>query len=87
MDEPFSALDVETRSRLYVELAELEDLRRKTVLLVTHDPSEAFRLCDRVAVIERGRVLQLGTPAELRAAPATVFVARLVEHAEGGDLS
>jgi molybdopterin-binding protein len=75
LDEPTADLDVAVRRRL---LADLERIVRQTapaIVLITHDPGEAFALADRVAVIEEGRIVQLGTPADIFEAPATEFVA------------
>jgi osmoprotectant transport system ATP-binding protein len=79
MDEPFGALDPITRRRLQDEFAALQARLRKTVVLVTHDVGEACRLADRVAVMSAGRLAQVGTPAEIRAAPATAFVAEFLD--------
>lgn len=77
LDEPLSALDAHTRRIVRAELAaELHELAIPT-LLVTHDFSDAARLADRIAVIAEGRLRQLGTPAELQAAPADELVAEL----------
>jgi len=82
LDEPFGALDAITRHELQAEFANLKAKLAKTVLLVTHDLIEAFRLCNRVAVMRQGRILQTGTPSELRNAPINDYVARLIEHGE-----
>ena len=82
MDEPFGALDPLTRRRLQEEFRALQTRLRKTVLLVTHDVAEAFRLGDEVAVMDGGRVLQHGTPADLRRAPAPGFVAEFIAAAQ-----
>ena len=75
LDEPLSALDARTRAAAARELgAVLRDSEAPT-LLVTHDFAEAAQLGDRVGVVDRGRVVQLGTPSELAAAPASAFVA------------
>jgi osmoprotectant transport system ATP-binding protein len=74
MDEPFGALDPLTRRRLQDEFHELQRRLGKTVLLVTHDVPEAMRLADEVAVMDGGRVLQRGAPAEILASPAEGFV-------------
>ena len=79
MDEPFGALDPLTRDALQQELLAMRRRLGLTILLVTHDVSEALLLADRVAVLAAGRILQLGTPAELFASPATPEVARLLE--------
>lgn len=75
MDEPFGALDPLTRRRLQREFLALNARLRKTVVLVTHDVEEAFLLADRVAVMSDGALVQVGTPDEIRAAPASEFVA------------
>lgn len=77
LDEPLSALDARTRSAATRELAEVLRETEAPTLLVTHDFADATRLADRVAVITEGRLRQLGTPAELRAAPADELVAEL----------
>jgi molybdate transport system ATP-binding protein len=75
LDEPLSALDARTRTRAGRELAAvLRDVHLPTIL-VTHDFTEAATLGDEVAIIDAGRVVQRGTPAELAAAPASAFVA------------
>jgi osmoprotectant transport system ATP-binding protein len=81
LDEPFGALDAITRADLQTSF---HDLRRElaiTTLLVTHDLSEAFLLADRVAVMHSGRIEQVATPDELRAAPATPYVRELLARA------
>jgi molybdopterin-binding protein len=75
LDEPTADLDIAVRRRL---LADLERILRQTapaIVLITHDPGEAFALADRVAVMERGRIVQTGTPADIFESPATEFVA------------
>ena len=79
MDEPFGALDPLSRDALQQELLAMRRRLGLTILLVTHDVSEALLLADRVAVLDAGRILQLGTPEELFASPATPEVARLLE--------
>ena len=79
MDEPFGALDPLTRRRLHEQFLILKTQLRKTVVLVTHDVEEAFRLADRVAVLSEGTVAQVGTPDEIRTAPASPFVASFIE--------
>jgi osmoprotectant transport system ATP-binding protein len=78
MDEPFGALDAITRERMQEELLRIQRGVRKTILFVTHDVEEAFKLGDQVAVMSEGKLVQVGTPVELLAAPATDFVRRLV---------
>jgi osmoprotectant transport system ATP-binding protein len=74
LDEPTSALDPVTRARFQEELVRLQHQVRKTLVLVTHDMEEARRLADRVAVLEAGRLLQVGTIDELRQRPAHALV-------------
>jgi osmoprotectant transport system ATP-binding protein len=81
MDEPFGALDPLTRRRLQDEFRGLQARLGKTVVLVTHDVAEAFRLGERVAVMHAGRVVQEGTAEEIRGAPAPGFVRDFVEAA------
>ncbi|WP_369811252.1 ABC transporter ATP-binding protein [Hymenobacter convexus] len=76
LDEPFGALDPLTRASIRREFRELEELRSKTVVLVTHDVTEAFELADRIVLLDAGRVQQLGTPRELLFQPANDFVRR-----------
>jgi molybdate transport system ATP-binding protein len=78
LDEPLSALDIQTRGEVQVELR--DHLRQITApcLIVTHDPIEALVLADRLVVIEAGRIVQSGSPADVAARPRTPYVARLV---------
>ena len=78
MDEPFGALDPLTRRRLQEEFRGLQSRLGKTVVLVTHDVSEAFRLGDEVAVMDRGRLLQRGAPGQIRESPQPGFVADFI---------
>ena len=77
LDEPLSALDATTRARSGRELAALIDSAGVPVLMVTHDFGEAALLADRVAVLDRGTVVQSGSATQLAAAPASAFVADL----------
>lgn len=81
MDEPFGALDAITRARMQDELLRIQRNVRKTILFVSHDIEEAFKLGNQIAVMSEGRLIQIGTPVELLAQPASDFVRRLV----GGD--
>ena len=76
MDEPFGALDPITRASIRREFRELEELKNKTVVLVTHDVTEAFELADRIMLLDAGQTQQLGTPRELLFRPANEFVRR-----------
>jgi molybdate transport system ATP-binding protein len=75
LDEPLSALDAHTRAEVRAELRALLGELRLPTLLVTHDFEDAAALCDRVGVLVDGALLQIGTPTELVAAPASPFVA------------
>jgi len=79
MDEPFSALDPLIRVRLQDELLELQARMRRTILFVSHDLDEAFKLGNRIAIMEGGRIVQTGTPREIFSAPASAYVADFVE--------
>jgi osmoprotectant transport system ATP-binding protein len=78
MDEPFGALDPMTRDTLAQACRRLHDQLDLTTLMVTHDMTEALLLADRIAVMHEGRVLQVGTPAELMAGPAHDVVRHLM---------
>lgn len=78
MDEPFGALDPLTRDRLQQELRDLHAKMGLTVMLVTHDMTEALLLADRVGVMHEGRMLQIGTPSELIRDPSCSIVEELV---------
>jgi osmoprotectant transport system ATP-binding protein len=81
MDEPFGALDPIARRALQREFLDWKRRLRKAVLLVTHDMREAFLLADRIAVMDRGRVRQAGTKADLIERPADDFVREFVSEA------
>jgi len=78
MDEPFGALDAITRARMQDELLRIQRDVRKTILFVSHDIEEAFKLGDQIAVLSEGKLVQLGSPVELLAQPANDFVRKLV---------
>ncbi|MFO7537101.1 MAG: ABC transporter ATP-binding protein, partial [Chloroflexota bacterium] len=78
MDEPFSALDSPTRSRLRQDLLRLQREQGIPMLFVTHDLAEALQLSEQMAVIADGRLLQLDTPQQIRQRPANSLVAELV---------
>src|SRR5689334_16728894 len=75
LDEPLSNLDAKLRVSMRAELARLHQRYRITTVYVTHDQVEAMTLGDRIAVIDKGRLQQIGTPEELYRAPANRFVA------------
>lgn len=75
MDEPFGALDPVTRARIRQEFNELDEFKNKTVVMVTHDIRDALELGDRIGIMDKGRLIQTGTPEELQQNPANDFVA------------
>ena len=79
LDEPFGALDAKVRRELRGWLRALHDRLGITSVFVTHDQDEAFALADLVAVMNKGRIEQYGTPAEVRRAPRTAFVTDFLE--------
>jgi glycine betaine/proline transport system ATP-binding protein len=78
MDEPFSALDPLIRTRLQDELLDLQRELKRTIIFVSHDLDEAFKLGGRIAIMEGGRIVQLGTPREIFSNPASDYVADFV---------
>ena len=80
MDEPFSALDPLIRTRLQDELLDLQARLKRTIIFVSHDLDEAFKLGGRIAIMEGGRIVQCGTPQEIIRAPANDYVADFVAH-------
>lgn len=74
MDEPFGALDPVTRASIRREFSRLDEVRNRTVIMVTHDVQEAFELGDRICLMDQGTVQQIGTPADLLFNPANDFV-------------
>ena len=78
LDEPFGALDAITRGRMQDELLRIQNGVSKTMIFVTHDVAEAFKLGDQIAVLSEGKLIQFGAPGELLMAPANDFVRRLV---------
>ena len=84
MDEPFGALDPVTRQTLQGELARIHRASGKTIVLVTHDIDEALRLATRIVLLDHGRIVQAGTPAELLGAPASDFVSDFIGRSDLG---
>ena len=80
MDEPFSALDPLIRARLQDELLDLQAKLKRTIIFVSHDLDEAFKLGNRIALMEGGRIVQCGTARDIIAAPADSYVAEFVAH-------
>jgi molybdopterin-binding protein len=79
LDEPFTALDGPTRQALLEDFKSVLNETRITTVLVTHDRNEALALTDRIAVIMKGKIVQIGTPAQVFSAPATEDIAGFVE--------
>ncbi len=80
MDEPFSALDPLIRSKLQDELLDLQSSLKRTIIFVSHDLDEAFKLGNRIAIMEGGRIVQCGTPREIFSNPVNEYVADFVAH-------
>jgi spermidine/putrescine transport system ATP-binding protein len=78
LDEPLSALDAKLRANLLIDLDRIHDQIGITFIYVTHDQSEALSVSDRIAVMNQGHVLQIGTPFEIYESPATQFVAQFI---------
>ncbi len=78
LDEPLSSLDARLRDELKEGIAEVQSRTRKTMIMVTHDQREALSLADTVAVMDSGRIAQLGSPTDIYRRPSTRFVAGFV---------
>ncbi|CAD0219881.1 ABC transporter ATP-binding protein [Chryseobacterium sp. JV274] len=74
MDEPFGALDNITKSDIHTEFKSLEELKNKTIILVTHDVQEAFDLGHKICLMDKGKIIQTGTPKEMLYQPQNDFV-------------
>jgi osmoprotectant transport system ATP-binding protein len=74
MDEPFGALDTITKSAIHHEFKNLDELKNKTTILVTHDVVEAFELGHRIGLMDKGKIVQMGSPAQILYQPANNFV-------------
>ncbi|MFD1341752.1 choline ABC transporter ATP-binding protein [Litorisediminicola beolgyonensis] len=80
MDEPFSALDPLIRTKLQDELLELQARLKRTIVFVSHDLDEAFKIGNRIAIMEGGRIVQCGSPQEIYSIPTNDYVAEFVAH-------
>ena len=78
LDEPLAALDKQLREQTQFELMELQVKLGMTFMIVTHDQEEAMAVADRIAVMDHGRIVQMGTPAEIYEQPATRYVAEFI---------
>jgi osmoprotectant transport system ATP-binding protein len=74
MDEPFGALDNVTKAKIHAEFKALDELKKKTIIMVTHDVQEAFELGDRICLMDAGKIVQQGTPTDLLFKPKNKFV-------------
>ncbi|GAB1456214.1 MAG: ABC transporter ATP-binding protein [Spirochaetia bacterium] len=78
LDEPLSALDAKLRQHMLIELDSIHDKIGITFIYITHDQQEALSVSDRIAIMNQGKVLQIGTPQEIYESPATDFVAKFI---------
>ena len=79
MDEPFSALDPLIRREMQLELLSLQSKLQKTIIFITHDINEAFKLGDRVAVMKDAKIVQIGTPEEIIESPSNEYIEDFVK--------
>ncbi|NUS18302.1 MAG: glycine betaine/L-proline ABC transporter ATP-binding protein, partial [Mesorhizobium sp.] len=79
LDEPFSALDPLIRKQMQDEFLRLQRMLKKTIIFITHDIAEAFRLADRLAIMRAGTIVQIGRPADIVLNPADDYVAQFTE--------
>ena len=82
MDEPFSALDPLVRRDMQFELLSIQRKLDKTIVFITHDINEAFKLGDRVAIMKDGELIQIATPEEMSSDPATDYVKQFINSAD-----
>jgi spermidine/putrescine transport system ATP-binding protein len=85
LDEPLSALDLKLREHMQIELKALQKKTGLTFIYVTHDQEEAFALSDRIAVMNEGKIEQVGTPEQLYSNPESLFVAKFIGQMSGID--
>ena len=78
LDEPLGALDRRLRQEMQVELKDIQRETGVTTIFVTHDQEEALTLSDRIAIIDQGRLMQMGEPREIYERPATIFAAQFL---------
>jgi glycine betaine/proline transport system ATP-binding protein len=79
MDEPFSALDPLIRREMQQELLDIQSKLKKTIIFITHDVNEAFKLGDRVAVMKDGKIVQIGTPEDILSNPVNDYIQDFVQ--------
>lgn len=87
MDEPFGALDPITREEIQNELLDIQQKLHKTIVFVTHDIAEAFKLADTVIIMNKGCIEQMGSPEEIKTSPANEFVKNFIGNQEAGKIS
>jgi osmoprotectant transport system ATP-binding protein len=78
MDEPFGALDNVTRAAIRKEFMQLDELMQTTIIMVTHDVQEAFEIGDRICLMDKGKIMQIGRPEELLFYPENEFVVKFL---------
>lgn len=78
LDEPLSNLDAKLREKMRKDIREIQQLFKMTCIYVTHDQVEAFSMSDRIMIMEKGLILQFGSPAEIRSNPANEFVRNFI---------
>lgn len=79
LDEPLSNLDAKLREKMRRDIREIQQRLKLTLVYVTHDQKEAFQMSDKVVVMNKGQIEQIGTPAEIQNSPSTQFVREFVE--------
>lgn len=82
MDEAFSALDPLVRNDLQFELLRIQEKMRKTIVFITHDVNEAFKLGDKIAILRNGKLIQVATPEEMLSHPADEYVQRFINNVD-----
>lgn len=82
MDEPFSALDPLVKRDMQFELLKIQQKMKKTIIFITHDINEAFKLGDRVAIMRDGQIIQIDTPENMLTNPANQYVENFIEGAD-----
>lgn len=79
LDEPLSNLDAKLREKMRRDIRDIQKNLKLTLVYVTHDQKEAFQMSDRVVVMNKGQIEQVGTPVEIQSSPKTAFVKDFVE--------
>lgn len=79
MDEPFGALDNVTRGKIQEEFTALDELKKKTIIMVTHDVQEAFELGDQICLMDKGKIVQMGAPRDLLFRPSSPLVTNFLK--------